>query len=229
MTRLRSPRPSQGSLPGRKGSLPGRKEASLAHIDHPRVSRKTVAIKAGLFVLLGALLVGAVIGIVALLTGTFNETARKIVLTALAMAAFPTLSMPSLMHLEHKRFQFAAGLGSATAALALIMLLAIIWSVVYLDSEPFVKIFGTVGIMAFASNHLGLMLFITNGRRIVRACMGGTVLLLTVAASLLIVAIWAEIGADGFWRSMGTLLILDVLGTLGTPIVARIATQPRSA
>ena len=201
----------------------------MAHIDRPDATRKTVAIKAGLFTLLGALFVSAVIGIVALLTGTFNDTEGKIILTALALAAFPMLSMPSFMHLENKRFQFAAKLGSVTAALALMMLLTIIWSSASRDTEPFVKTFGTVGIIAFAINHLGLMLFVTNRRLMVRACLGGTVLLLGVVASLLITAIWAEIGASGFWRSMGTLMILDVLGTLGTPIVARIAPQPRSA
>ena len=172
-----------------------------------------------------SLAVSAVIGIVIILVGDFDETEIRILATAGTLAGFSILSLPSLFHLARGRYAYLTLAGIATSLTLFAMVLIIIWGEEGY-SEWFGKTLGSVGVFAFATNHALLMLIASPAKILISLFQWATILIIVIVAGLILVAIWTEEMPEMMMRLFGTLGVLDALGTITVPILIR-ATRRR--
>ena len=193
--------------------------------------RTLVVLRPALVVLIGALIVSALMAIVIVVQGDFGDLDGKVLGTAGALAGFTLLSLPSLVHLERRRHVRLAAVGGVVSLASFAMLTTLIWGFDLFRDTSSSKTLGTLVIMAFVTNHLLLILFArTVGSTLVALCARMTMVLAMVVASMLIMAIWTEVDAGLFWRILAALAIMDLLGTITTPLLARTISrgQPRT-
>ena len=181
-----------------------------------------MVLRPALFVLIVALAASAFTAIVIVVQGDFTGIDGKVLGTTGAVAGFTLLALPSLVHLERRRYLPLSAAAIVASLASFGMLVTLIWGFDAFEDTSSAKTLGSMVIIAIAANHLSLILFARPGRSaLVAACVGLTSGLVTVVATMLVTAIWGEVGAGPFWRALAALAILDVLGTITTPLLAR--------
>jgi len=194
----------------------------------PSVSPRPPAASSGLrafrriaiIVIIVSLSITAVIGIVTLVTGSFGPVQGQIMLTTLVIGTASVAALCDLAVLD-RRVRFVGIAGLLAAAVALVSALILIWG--ESTSEPLVKTFGVASIAAASIAHASLLLLLSERRRpVVRIGLWVTVALIALLLVLLYVAILSngEVWSDGYAKLVGTVAILDVLGTIVVPVVS---------
>jgi hypothetical protein len=176
----------------------------------------------------------ALVGIITLLSGDFGETQGKVLLTTLLLAAF---SITVLCHLAvvGRALQLLGFVGVGVSAVALICGSLLIWRDWnnYYDVEPLLKTFGVFGVLAISVAHANLLLLLGQRRnRVVRLLLYITVAIVGLVALLLSLPIGSggEIpgeNGDWYWRLLGVVAILDVLGSIVLPVTGRFLRDER--
>jgi len=173
----------------------------------------------------------ALVGIVTLLTASFGEVQGKIILTTLLVAGF---SITALCHLAvvGRALRIVGYVGIGMSALALITGTVLIWGSWdnWSDGwEDLLKTFAVVAILAVSLAHANLLLLL-EGRRssLVRVGLFVTVGMIALLALLIILPIVTEGQIPGdngepYFRFLGVVAILDALGTIVLPVVARFS------
>ncbi len=197
--------------------------------------RLQVIRRSAIIVVVVSLSVTALIGIATLLFGNFGEVQGKIMLSTLSIGVFGILSLCDLT-VVGRRFPWVGYGGILVGAVALATSLIMIWSTLAAPtSEPLWKTFGVSGIAAVSLAQANLLLVLGERKRVaVRAGLWATLGLMAVLAVLLWLLILTngDIGSDGYGRAVGTVAILDVLGTIVVPVISRFLrddTAPVSA
>lgn len=194
------------------------------------VVRKVRGVRRAMIVaVVGSLVVAAVLGILALVSGEFGELQARIVLTTTTVAAFGTTSLCHLAVVTRsvRAVGFtgiAASLGAAVCALVLTW-----WdrSGDGLD-EIWWKALGVLTLAAVSLAQANLLLLLAaRTRAAVRVSLAGTLLAITGVAVLIALPILTEgevPGPDGsaYWRWLGVLGILDALGTIALPVLGLV-------
>ncbi|MBA3743095.1 hypothetical protein [Sporichthya sp.] len=169
----------------------------------------------------------AAIGIYAVLVGSFSSTGVRILTSTLLVGIFCMLSLIAVSVLD-TRFRSVGTAGISTACTALAQGLFLIWSVG--DEMPddtmflLARGFFLAGIVAVALAHAALLLRIDlAGSGPITAVRAATLTTMTfvavlVAAPLVHTEVWDH---GAYWRLLGSLAILDVLGTVCLPVLAR--------
>ena len=184
--------------------------------------RRWTVLQPALFVLIGSLVASAFTAIVIVVQGDFSDLDGKVLGTTGAVAGFTLLAFPSLVHLERRRYLPLSASAVVASLASFGMLVTLIWGFDAFADTSSAKTLGTMVIIAFAANHLSVILFAwPGGSAPVVVCVGLTAALVTVVATMLVTAIWGEVGAGSYWRALAALVILDVLGTITTPLLAR--------
>ena len=177
----------------------------------------------------------ALIGIITLLSGDiFGETAGKVLLTTLLLAGF---SITVLCHLAvvGRALKLVGFVGVGVSGVALICGLLLIWRDWnnYDDIEALLKTFGVFGVLAVSFAHANLLLLLGQRRnRVVRVLLYVTVALIGIVALMLClpIATGGDIpgeNGDGYWRLLGVVGILDVLGSIVLPVTGRFLRDDR--
>ncbi|MGQ0843308.1 MAG: hypothetical protein ACT4QF_04155 [Sporichthyaceae bacterium] len=187
---------------------------------------KTLLVRA----LLGCLAGTAALAIYAVLTASFDETAVRVLLSTLLVGLFCVLCLACLTVLDG-RFRGVGAVGMLTATGALGSGLILTWGADDDwdgDALPIlIRGFLLCAVVAFACAHAALLLRLNLDR------LGGlraTVLAcLALVATMLGAAIVSTdvLDAEGYWRLLGVLAILDVLGTVTLPVLARFGRSAR--
>ena len=180
--------------------------------------------------LLGCLTLTAAIGIFALLTGSFDETGARVLGSTWLVGLFCMLSLANLTVLDSAR-RIVGTAGIAAAATALMLGLAFVWAIRddwngTLEFEA--RAFLVTGVAAVALAHVSLLLRIDlHGLDSLAAVRAATLTVLTLVAIMFAApAISFDIAdSDGYWRVLGALAILDALGTVALPVLARFETR----
>ena len=175
--------------------------------------------RAPLAALAVALVLTALVGISALLIGEFGETQGKLLGTAAAVLVYTLVSFPSFLHLDRRRHSAVALLALAATTATLALLLVLLWGP---EGERGFQTLGSLAIAGFALNHVLLLLLQRNRTQAVQATLTATLVTIGVVSGMLIFAIWGEPEAGALLRVLGVFLILDVLGTILVPVLARI-------
>lgn len=173
---------------------------------------------------IGSFSLAALMGIVALLGGgSFGEGEGRILLTTLIVGC---ASICMLCYLATSGTPWAAtGVVSAIVLVVPVVTSLILvwsdWDLFDSDSEGMLKTFGIGVVAAVTLAQICLMLALAGGRDSLAFVLWSTVVLAVLLALLVSGMILGGVGADDWWRVLGVIAILDVLGTLVTIALAR--------
>lgn len=169
--------------------------------------------------LIGALIISACIGIYIVLFGTFGDIESRILATTLAIGGFSLTGLSCASLYEKKRLTEFALIGVTISIIAFIASTLMIWEIVNWDSEAYGKTLASLIILAFSWAHASLILMINPKESLVTGIQWSTVALIGIVAIMLIgVILFKELETEMYARLIGAIAILDVLGTLVTPI-----------
>jgi len=182
-----------------------------------------------LITLIIALSISALIGIIVLLQGEFGKIQGQILGTTLAVGGFSLTGLCCANLLEKKRFDALAIFGIVVSIFGFLFVTSLIWEIIdentFGGSKIIFKIMAITITLAISTAHSSLMLLIKSDKKIVNISMGMTILYTFLIASEIIILILGDFHElDTFWyRLLGVFAILDVLGTIVTPILVKIS------
>jgi hypothetical protein len=173
--------------------------------------------------IIASLVVSALMGILVILLGTFGTIQAKILLSTIVIGVFSITGLANIRNLEsmHTSYRRFAWLSIGFSLLAILFTLSIIWvSVEHTPWRPTLVFF----VLAVSTAHASLLLPSRLRSTALDAAVTLTLSCIAFVAGFLIYLIVggnADIGAF-FYRLLGVFAILDVLGTIVTPILARV-------
>ena len=177
--------------------------------------------------MLGCLTATALVGIGAVLTGSFDETGHRVLGSTLLAGLYCVLCLADLTVLN-SRFRAVGAVGIATATVSLAVGLSLIWwTPDDFDGrlEYSLRGFAICAVVAFAAAHAALLLRIDiRAQGSAAAVRTATLCAMSLVATLISATMISEsiVEIDGYWRLLGVLAILDVLGTVALPVLARL-------
>jgi len=177
--------------------------------------------RVAIIVIIVSLSVTALIGIITLLSASFGELQVRVMLSTLVIGAFSIIALCDLA-IVGLRFRWSGLIGLALAVVALILTLVLIWWVSgAAPPEGLWKTTAILGLLAVSFAHANLLLQLGDRQRsVVRVGLWVTLGLIALLAILVIVLIVnQDVGSDGYARLLGTVAILDVLGTIVVPVL----------
>lgn len=165
---------------------------------------------------LASLIVSAGIGIGIFLFGDLGETQSKLLLTALAVAGFSLTGWASVARNSSWWLWPLQPLGAAASVVGLVVATLSIWELIATDDQVW-QLIATLSLVAFSLGHLSLLSAFRPANLLVRACWLATMAAVLAVAFVLLNGIWGPIHPDNreaFFRILGIVVILDVLGSL---------------
>ncbi len=181
----------------------------------PSQPLRTAALRA----LIVSVIVSCVLGVSALLGGS-SVVMGQVLLTSLCGTAASLLSLIGALGLE-RGGRAGWGLAAIVASVFGFGLITIgIWGEI--RSEFFMKLAVTGVIVGSLGAH-SVLLGLARMRPDHRWAIHGTRVLAGLFATLLLLALWGELGGEGFWRFTGSIGVLVVAGSLLVPILARLS------
>lgn len=176
--------------------------------------------RAAATVTIASFAVAALMGIVALLGGgDFGEGEARILLTTLVVGS---ASICALCYLSTSGTRWApvGATGGVVLLLPVATALILVWSDWGDGSEGIARAFGVGVVVALTLAQVCLLLALAGDGRL-DSVLWPTVAVAAVLAALVSAMVLAVVEADGLWRLVGVLAILDVLGTVVTIALGR--------
>lgn len=163
-----------------------------------------------LLIAIASLALSAAAAILILLFGDFGETEGRILGTTFSISAASLLALPGAILLERGDRTVVAAVNVALAAAAFVLALALLW--IWQDSEALARLLGSTVAAAAASTQVAALTLRlrTGDRESVRLSYLAACALAVLLAVMAIVAIWAEIDSEAYYRLLGALAVLDL-------------------
>jgi hypothetical protein len=172
----------------------------------------------GLIISLSA---SGLIGIFIFLFGEFGDTEVKLLMTTLSVGICSLTGLCCASIYSSAKYRKFSMLGIATAGLCFLFSLAAIWSNPK-DIQVVWKIQLTILVLSITFAHISLLLNIKPTKKLVKFILIFTLLFISIVAAMLLLLIFGGFeDTDFFFRLLGVFAILDVLGTIITPILNR--------
>ena len=186
-----------------------------------------------LVTLLVALVVSGFIGISIFLVGNFNSTQLRLLGTTACVGVFCLTGLASVTGGSTRGFRPLPylGIGSSASALALILLLIWeLWDINGMNEDIYLKVLACLVVVAVSIAHLSLLSAVQRKSGLLRWCQRATFLVIVAMATLLIVGITSlpEFDQELYLRLLGSLVILDVLGTIFVGVFALKDAGPKN-
>ncbi len=165
---------------------------------------------------LASLIVSAGIGIAIFLFGELGETQSKLLLTTLAVAGFSLTGWASVARDTSWWLWPLQPLGAAASVVGLVVVTLIVWELI-IEDEKVWQLIATLSLVAFSLGHLSLLSAFRPANLLIRACWLIAMAAVVAVAFVLLNGIWGPIHPDNreaFFRILGIVVILDVLGSL---------------
>lgn len=167
-----------------------------------------------------ALSISALIGIVIFIIGEFEDTQAKILVTTLSFGGYSLTGLCCSTIFGRDNLRPISIVGMIVSVIGLVLMVVGIWEMV--RSDDYWKLVFTFLVLAVALGHICLMLLIRPKTAGVKASMIATIVFISLLSLLILYLIygWRSID-DGevYFRLVGVVAILDVLGTIVTPIM----------
>ena len=182
--------------------------------------------------LVGGLCIAAAVAVVALMSGSFDDTDWRVVVTSLAFSVFSATAAAGAGLRLARRARPLAAATIASAAVAFGLLLVAVWAVDdTLDAEGIWRAFGVAALVSLWTSHASLVVHAKrpSDTRVIRALGAASISALGLDAS---VAILALLGAlrdapdELFTRGLAALLVVALLTTALPPLLRRAARRP---
>lgn len=161
--------------------------------------------------------------VVIVLVGKFGEFEAKVMATTFTISAANICALACATVIEKRGFKAPGQTGMGFTTVAGLLTLAGIWFEFRFD--PYWKFTSTVIVCAAGFAHAFLLLLPKLGER-QRWFQPTAVAMVSVLAAMIILAIWAEIDVEEYFRLLAAVAIVVVLQTLVTPLLARLARRP---
>jgi hypothetical protein len=159
---------------------------------------------------IASLALSAGVAILILLFGDFGETEGRILGTTFSISAASLLALPGAILLERGDRTIVSTVNVGLAAAAFVLALALLW--IWQEGEALARLLGlTIAAAAASTQVAALTLRLRTGdRESVRRAYLAACALAVVLAVMAIIAIWAEINSEGYYRVLGALAVLDL-------------------
>jgi|SRR3989344_2055859 len=183
--------------------------------------------KVFLLTLITALSLSALIGIFIFLFGSFGDLESKILFTTLTIGAYSLTALCcGALYDKHKYLVFSM-IGITISAIGFLLTLAVIWQRLMLTDITIWKTLIIFVILSGSFAHASLLLLIKSKSIAVNVSLYLTLLFISLVALTLIFLIIMELSSiDQIWyRILGVWAILDVLGTIITPIILKVVSN----
>lgn len=194
----------------------GSKAGSAAPPPGPR--RGGIYGRVFLISLLACFVVGAATGILALLSFELGETEAKILLTTLSLGVYSLTGLCSALLADQRSYRVFGGLGIAVSVLGGLFAILTNWEMVS-GLELIVKGRISFLIVAIAFGHAALLLRINTTSAAVRVVRSVTLGIIALVGAVLLAITMEPSSIPIAWVCLGILGVLDVLGTIATPIL----------
>jgi hypothetical protein len=173
---------------------------------------------------IGSFSLAALMGIVALLAGgSFGDGEGRVLLTTLIVGC-ASICMLCFLATSGTRWAATGVAGALVLVVPVVTSLVLVWTDWDLfdsDSDGLLKTFGIGVVAAVTLAQICLLLALAGARHSLALVLWSTVVLAVLLALLVSGMILGGVGADDWWRVLGVIAILDVLGTLVTIALAR--------
>ena len=182
--------------------------------------------KAFLIALIASLGISALTGIFAFLFGSFGEFEGKVLSTTILIAGYSLTGLCSAFLYEKKKYLPLSYIGIAVAVIGFIVTLLGFWEIIEFD-ETIGKIVVTFIVASISLSQVSLLLLKKYDKAWVNKALIATIVFISIVALMLMYVIFndMEVENEFFFRLLGTFAILDVLGTITTPILNKITTM----
>jgi hypothetical protein len=184
--------------------------------------------KVFLITMIISLSISALIGIIIFLLGDFGEIEARILFTTLTIGGFSLTALcSSVLYDKHRYVPFSAT-GMIVAVIGFLITTLAIWEI--LDFDDIWKVIIISIILSASIAHSSLLLLIKSRKTIVNVSLMLTLLFISIVALMLIILVLSEFDMDFefYYRLLGVFAILDVLGTIVTPITLKVTSLNES-
>jgi hypothetical protein len=171
-----------------------------------------------LLALITALILSALVGIYIFLVGDFGELENKILATTVSLAVFSLLGLSSALVHDHNNLSSFSILGMSFSLFGFITSLEIIWQIIPFSKEA--ELFMILTILSFSFAHISLLMLLKIKYPVVKYSLYSTIAFIVIVALMLAYVVIAHPDTEGiFFRLLGVFAILDVLGSIVTPLI----------
>ena len=172
--------------------------------------------------LIASLSLSALVAIFVFLLGDFGETEIRLLLTTLTIGAYSLTGMCASVLYERKRYILLARAGIVVSATAFLITLGAIWEII--DFENVWKPVAIFTVLAFSIAHSSLLLLAPSDKILVNRFLAATITFIVLVALMLSYLVLDEYDVgDFYYRWLGVFAVLDVLGTIVTPILRKVS------
>jgi hypothetical protein len=179
--------------------------------------------KTFLITMIISLSISALIGIFVFLFGDFGETEARLLLSTLAIGGYSLTGLCCSVLYEKRKFTPLAISGMMISVVGFIYTLLMIWEVIEFWDEGSWKALIIFIVLAFSTAHSCLLLLIKSDKTLVNSALSATIIFVSIVALMLIIMTLNEFDLGEFsFRLLGVFAILDVLGTIVTPILNKV-------
>lgn len=151
--------------------------------------------------------------------GNFRETEFKLLLTTLTVGVYSLTGLCSSVLYGRKKYITFAFLGIIVSVLGFLMTVGTIWKIV--DFNGVWKSVEIFIILAFSIAHSSLLLLARSDKNLINSCITATIGFIIAVALILIYLVLAKDEVI-YYRLLGVFAVLDVLGTIVTPILKKL-------
>ncbi len=178
--------------------------------------------KSFLRLLVGAIVLSAAIGIFIFLIGDFGETETKLLLTTLSVGVFSLAGLCCSSVYDRVNLQSFSKVGMVFSIVGFFLTFIAIWE--FVDMDYMGKPLAIFLVLAITTAHISLLQLIIPRSDKVHLMMKSTLILISIVSLMIIAGLLLdfEIG-NIYFRILGVFAILDVLGTIATPLVNRMS------
>jgi len=154
-----------------------------------------------------------------LLFGDFGDLEARILFTTIAIGVFSILGLGCAALYDTKRFEPVAVAGMVAAVTNFACALLFVWEMIEFTEFP-IRLFFALLVLTITLTHACLLLRIKPKTALTQNLRWATLIAISLVAIMLWVVIVDVIDlSDFYWRLFGVITILDVLGSLVTPVV----------
>jgi len=168
-----------------------------------------------------SLILSALIGIFVFLFGEFRRVEVRLLLNTLAIGFYSLSGLSCSAIIEKHRFRTFATLGIIISACGLLYTSLYIWEGIDIDNgwKPLIIFF----VLAFGVAHICPLLLIRSKIPLVNFSLVATIICISILDFMLICLILDDFNMNEFYfRLLGVFAILDVRGSIVTPIMHKI-------
>ena len=186
--------------------------------------------KGFLISMITSLCAGALTAIGIIVFGDFGELEIKVLLTTVAVGGFSLTALCNSALYDKKKCVEFAIFGIVISVLGFLVTMILIWSGDAVDSEAFVKLMFVLMILSVSTAHISVLLIMNSMSKIVNFSLYATMIFILWVVVMLVILVITEgepgIDPEVYYRVLGVFAILDVLGTIVTPIMNKFFSRP---